>query len=98
MLEINDGYWKLDGKDMPIVTQSAHIGIQKAETNSIVWISKGLFAINATSSTQVGAQQFIFPILPPSPELLNMSRSGFTYTLQRSALRASLVSLLINSK
>jgi hypothetical protein len=22
MLEINDGYWKLDGKDMPIVTQS----------------------------------------------------------------------------
>ena len=34
MLEINDGYWKLDGKDMPIVTQSAHIGIQKSETNS----------------------------------------------------------------
>jgi hypothetical protein len=32
MLEINDGYWKLDGKDMPIVTQSAHIGIQKSET------------------------------------------------------------------
>jgi hypothetical protein len=83
MLEINDGYWKLDGKDMPIVTQSAHIGIQKSETNStqstvnenikkatrallkstamstIVWISKGLFAINATSSAQVGAQQFI---------------------------------------
>jgi hypothetical protein len=34
MLEINDGYWKLDGKDMPIVTQSAHIRIQKSETNS----------------------------------------------------------------
>jgi hypothetical protein len=34
MLEINDGYWKLDGKDMPNVTQSAHIGIQKSETNS----------------------------------------------------------------
>jgi hypothetical protein len=34
MLEINYGYWKLDGKDMPIVTQSAHIGIQKSETNS----------------------------------------------------------------
>jgi hypothetical protein len=34
ILEINDGYWKLDGKDMPIVTQSAHIGIQKSETNS----------------------------------------------------------------
>jgi hypothetical protein len=33
-LEINDGYWKLDGKDMPIVTQSAHIGIQKSETNT----------------------------------------------------------------
>jgi hypothetical protein len=25
---------KLDGKVMPIVTQSAHIGIQKSETNS----------------------------------------------------------------
>jgi hypothetical protein len=34
MLEIKDCYWKLDGKDMPIVTQSAHIGIQKSETNS----------------------------------------------------------------
>jgi hypothetical protein len=34
MLEINAGYWKLDGKEMPIVTQSAHIGIQKSETNS----------------------------------------------------------------
>jgi hypothetical protein len=52
MLEINDSYWKLDGKDMPIVTQSAHIGIQKSETNST-----------------------------PSPELLSMSSSGFTYTL-----------------
>ena len=29
MLEIKDGYWKLDGKDMPIVAQAAHIGIQK---------------------------------------------------------------------
>ena len=28
MLEINDGYWKLDGKDMPIVTQSAHIVVR----------------------------------------------------------------------
>jgi hypothetical protein len=37
MLEINDGYWKLDGKDMPIVTQSAHIGIQKSETNSVMF-------------------------------------------------------------
>jgi hypothetical protein len=37
--------------------------------STIVWISKGLFAINVTSSAQVGAQQFIFPILPPSPEL-----------------------------
>ena len=25
---------KITGKDMPIVTQSAHIGIQKSETNS----------------------------------------------------------------
>jgi hypothetical protein len=33
---------------------------------------------NKTSSAQVGAQQFIFPILPPSPELLSMSSSGFT--------------------
>jgi hypothetical protein len=84
--------------------------------STIVWISKGLFAINVTSSAQVGAQQFglldgksafdvvvhanmirrlfqigfskqsitlinKFPILPPSPELLNMSSSGFTYTL-----------------
>jgi hypothetical protein len=36
MLEINDGYWTLDGKDMPIVAQSAHIGIQKSETNSTI--------------------------------------------------------------
>jgi hypothetical protein len=39
MLEINDGYWKLEGKDMPIVAQAAHIGIQKSET------------INSTQST-----------------------------------------------
>jgi hypothetical protein len=39
MLEIKDGYWKVDGKDMPIVAQAAHIGIQKSET------------INSTQST-----------------------------------------------
>ena len=34
MLEIKDCYWKLDGKDMPIVAQAAHIGIQKSETSN----------------------------------------------------------------
>jgi hypothetical protein len=41
--------------------------LKSTAMSTIVWISKGLFAINATSSAQVGAQQFIFPILPPSP-------------------------------
>jgi hypothetical protein len=35
MLEIKDGYWKVDGKDMPIVAQAAHIGIQKCRCTAI---------------------------------------------------------------
>jgi hypothetical protein len=60
------------GVDIPLFL------LKSTAMSTIVWISKGLFAINVTSSAQVGAQQFIFPILPPSPELLNISSSGFT--------------------
>jgi hypothetical protein len=30
-MEINDGFWKLNNCNMPIVTQASHIGIQKSE-------------------------------------------------------------------
>jgi hypothetical protein len=33
-LEINEGYWKLDGKDMPVMENTSHIGIQKSGNNS----------------------------------------------------------------
>jgi hypothetical protein len=33
-LEINEGYWKLDGKDMPVMENTSYIGIQKSGTNS----------------------------------------------------------------
>jgi hypothetical protein len=46
-----------------------------------------LFDISATSSAQVGAQQFILPIFPPKPELESMSNNGFIYTLYKSTLR-----------
>jgi hypothetical protein len=77
-MEINDGFWKLNNCNMPIVTQASHIGIQK---------SRGLFDISATSSAQVGAQQFILSIFPPKPELESMSNNGFIYTLYKSALK-----------
>jgi hypothetical protein len=38
----------------------------------MVCSSRGLFDISATSSAQVGAQQFILPIFPPKPELESM--------------------------
>jgi hypothetical protein len=33
-LEINEGFWKLDGKDMPVMENTSHIGIQKSGNNS----------------------------------------------------------------
>ena len=33
-LEIKEGYWKLDGKDMPVMENTSHIGIQKSGNNS----------------------------------------------------------------
>ena len=33
-LEIKEGYWKLDGKDMPVMENTSHIGIQKSRNNS----------------------------------------------------------------
>lgn len=33
-LDINEGYWKLDGKDMPVMENTSHIGIQKSGNNS----------------------------------------------------------------
>ena len=33
-MEINDGFWKLNNCNMPIVTQASHIGIQKSENCS----------------------------------------------------------------
>ena len=33
-LEIKEGYWKLDGKDMPVMENTSHIGIQKYGNNS----------------------------------------------------------------
>jgi hypothetical protein len=33
-LEINDGFWKLDGKDMPVMENTSHMGIQKSGNNS----------------------------------------------------------------
>ncbi|CAG2207220.1 unnamed protein product [Mytilus edulis] len=32
--EIEDGFWKLNGKNMPIVSNASHIGIQKSDKNS----------------------------------------------------------------
>ena len=33
-MEINEGFWKLNNCNMPIVTQASHIGIQKSENCS----------------------------------------------------------------
>jgi hypothetical protein len=49
-----------------------------------------MFDISATSSAQVGEQQFILPIFPPKPVLESMSNNGFIYTLYKSALSAPL--------
>ena len=35
ILQINEGYWKLDGKDMPVMENTSHIGIQKSGNNSV---------------------------------------------------------------
>ncbi|CAG2236961.1 unnamed protein product [Mytilus edulis] len=32
--EIEDGFWKLNGKNMPIVSNASHIGIQKSDKDS----------------------------------------------------------------
>jgi hypothetical protein len=37
-MEINEGLWKLNNCNMPIVTQASHIGIQKSENCSAMTI------------------------------------------------------------
>ncbi|VDI69999.1 Hypothetical predicted protein [Mytilus galloprovincialis] len=34
--EIKDGFWKLNGKNMPIISNASHIGIQKSDKDSAV--------------------------------------------------------------